>query len=84
MMSCVLDQRLSQAVIAFVGVPGGLDPRSSLERLDEAVSDATPDLVSHVESILDQLYAEPTLQGAPTVSEMGQQVRTWLGPGIPN
>jgi hypothetical protein len=52
----VVDQRLSQAVIAIVGVPGQLDPRSPDERLCEAVADAAAELGPRAKSIVDAVY----------------------------
>lgn len=72
----VFDRQLSNTMIAFVGVPGRLDPRSNRERLAEAVPGVTSDLLTRVESILDHLYAaEPPVQDAATITEMSHQVR---------
>jgi hypothetical protein len=75
----VVDQRLSQAVIAIVGVPGQLDPRSPDERLSEAVGDAAAELGPRARSIVDSVYdANPPIHNAATVAEKGQLVRRWL------
>lgn len=75
----VVDQRVSQAVIAIVGVPGQLDPRSPDERLCEAVGDAAAELGPRAMSIVDAVYdVYPPPHNAATVAEMGQLVRRWL------
>jgi hypothetical protein len=76
----MIDEQLSAALIAYLGVPGRLD-QSPEARLVEAAGDSAPDLMPRITAILDQCYEEENTSSfwqAGTVAEMGRAVDEWL------
>jgi hypothetical protein len=75
----MIDEQLSAALIAYLGVPGRLD-QSPEARLVEAAGDSAPDLMPRITASLDQCYEEEksSFWQAGTVAEMGRAVDEWL------
>ncbi len=77
--STVSDESLSQAVVAYLGVPGRLDGVDPEERVLKALGDSGLDLLPAVKAIVDEVYeAEPPLWAADSLEEIGRRVETWL------
>ncbi len=75
----VVDGVLSAGVIAFVGVPGRLDPRSADDRVVDAVGAAAGGVLPRIKAIVDGLYsAEPPLWQSPDLAEVGRRAEAWL------
>lgn len=61
MLLCVSDESLSQALVAYVGVPGRLDGVDPEERVVNALGASGLDLLTAVKAVVDEVYeAEPT------------------------
>ena len=75
----MLDVRLSEAVIAFVGEPGRVDSRSPEERVVERLGDQGIDVLGDVKQIVCGVYdADPPLHHFATLSEIGEAVCDFL------
>ena len=75
----MLDALLSDAVIAYVGVPGRLDAGSPEERVVARVGDGGLAVLPRVREVVDGVYAaDPPLHAFESLSEMGQAVDGWL------
>ena len=75
----MIDPLLSRCLLAFVGTPGRLDPRSPEERVVEIAPHEALDLLPRVKAIVDEVYsAEPSLWQSNSTLEMGAQVETFV------
>lgn len=87
-MAYVIDDRLTEAVVAFVGTPGRLSVPSSDEIVYATFGDAAKDLLARVKAIVDPLYdADPPLwhglesdQIYPSISAFVSSRHPELGP----
>jgi hypothetical protein len=77
----MVDEGLSRAVLAYVGVPGRLGDRSLEDRVIQVAGEgAALDLVPRVRRLLDDLHdADPPLWAAESVGEIGRRAEAWLG-----
>jgi hypothetical protein len=76
----VEDRPLSEAMMAYVGEPGKLDPLPPEERVASRVGkDAAVDLLPRLRAILDAMYgADPPLHHVATERELGRRAEEWL------
>lgn len=75
----MVDEKYSEAVIAFVGVAGRLDSRSPEERVAAIFGDAAFDLVPRIREMLGRLYSvDPPLWAHSDIAEVGRQAGQWL------
>jgi hypothetical protein len=76
----MLDEELSQAVLAWVGEPGRLERSLPEERAVEVVgTDAALELIPRIRDLLEDLHgAEPPLWAAASAAEIGGRAEVWL------
>ena len=73
----MVDDTLSAAVIAYLGVPGRSDGRMPAERLAE--STRNPELLAQVEALIADLdTADPPLWQTPSLAEMSTRASAYL------
>ena len=77
----VVDEELSRAVLAYVGVAGRLEDASPENRVVQVVGGkASRNLFPRIRDLLDDLYnAEPPLWASDSVAEVGRRAESWLG-----
>ena len=76
----MVDLKLSEALTAFVGVPGHVDEVSPEASLVAVAGDAAPDLLPRITAILDELEAKKSFfwQAETEEAEMGNRITDWL------
>ena len=74
----MVDDQLSRAVLAYIGIVGRLSPESKEQRVIEAIGDSVLDVLPRVVALLDEVYAvEPPLWSSSNF-EPYEQVESWL------